>query len=48
MSVIWRKVWLDLWQNKVRTVLAVLSIAAGVFAIGATFGMADQLLSRQS
>jgi putative ABC transport system permease protein len=45
MSVIWRKVWLDLWQNKVRTLLAVLSIAAGVFAIGATFGMADQMLS---
>ena len=45
MSVIWRKVWLDLWQNKVRTILAVISIAAGVFAIGATFGMADQMLS---
>ena len=45
MSVIWSKVWLDLWQNKIRTLLAVLSIAAGVFAIGATFGMADQMLS---
>jgi len=45
MSVIWNKVWLDLWQSKVRTLLAVLSIAAGVFAIGATFGMADQMLS---
>ena len=45
MSVIWRKVWSDLWDNKVRTVLAVLSIAAGVSAIGATFGMVDQLLT---
>lgn len=38
MSVIWYKVWFDLWNNKVRTALAVLSIAAGVFAIGAIFG----------
>ncbi|MEW5960246.1 MAG: FtsX-like permease family protein [Chloroflexota bacterium] len=45
MGVIWRKVWFDLWHNKVRTALAVLSIAAGVFAIGAVFGMVDQLLS---
>lgn len=44
MSVIWRKVWFDLWHNKVRTTLAVLSIAVGVFAIGAIFGMVDQLL----
>jgi putative ABC transport system permease protein len=45
MSVIWYKVWSDLWDNKVRTLLVVLSIAAGVFAIGATFGMSDQLLT---
>ncbi len=45
MSVIWHKVWSDLWDNKVRTVLAVLSIAVGVFAVGVTFGMSDQLLS---
>lgn len=44
MSVIWAKVWSDLWDNKVRTILAVLSIAAGVFAVGAAFGMSDQLL----
>ncbi len=44
MSVIWYKVWSDLWDNKVRTILAILSITAGVFAIGATFGMSDQLL----
>lgn len=45
MSVIWQKVWFDLWGNKVRTLLAVLSIAVGVFAVGAVFGMVDQLLS---
>ena len=44
MNVIWYKVWSDLWDNKVRTTLAVLSIAAGVFAIGVVFGMVDQLL----
>lgn len=45
VGVIWRKVWFDLWHHKVRTLLAVLSIAAGVFAVGAIFGEADQLLS---
>jgi len=43
--MIWDKVWADLWGNKIRTILAVLSIAAGVFAIGAIFGMVDQLMS---
>jgi len=45
MSVIWVKVWSDIWQHKARTLLAVLSIAAGVFAIGTIFGLVDQLLS---
>jgi putative ABC transport system permease protein len=45
MSVIWHKTWSDLWGNKIRTILVVLSIATGVFAIGATFGMSDQLLT---
>ncbi|MFQ5616462.1 MAG: FtsX-like permease family protein, partial [Anaerolineales bacterium] len=45
MNVIWTKVWFDLWHHKARTLLAVLSIAAGVFAIGAIFGMGDQLLT---
>ncbi|MCP4357871.1 MAG: FtsX-like permease family protein [Chloroflexi bacterium] len=44
MDVIWHKVWHDLWHNKARTLLVILSIAAGVFAIGAVFGMVDQLL----
>lgn len=45
MNVIWYKVWSDIWDNKVRTLLAVLSISAGVFAIGAVFGMVDQLIT---
>ncbi len=45
MGVIWHKVRFDLWHNKVRTLLAVLSIAAGVFAVGAVFGMTDQMLA---
>jgi len=45
MSVIWYKVLSDLWDNKARTLLATLSIATGVFAVGATFGMVDQMLA---
>lgn len=30
----WSKVWADLWKNKTRTLLAALSIAVGVFAVG--------------
>jgi putative ABC transport system permease protein len=30
----WRKVLRDLWNNKTRTILVVLSIAVGVFAVG--------------
>jgi putative ABC transport system permease protein len=45
MSVIWRKVWFDIWNYKGRTLLAVLSIAAGLFAVGAIFGLVDQLLT---
>ncbi len=43
MSVIWFKVFSDIWQHKARTLLAVLSIASGVFAIGTIFGLVDQL-----
>jgi putative ABC transport system permease protein len=43
MGVLWHKIWFDIWHNKTRTLLAVLSIAAGVFAVGAIFGMSDML-----
>ena len=45
MGVIWYKIWFDLWHNKTRTLLTVLSIAAGVFAVGAIFGMGEMLLT---
>lgn len=41
----WRKVFRDLWLNKTRTLLVVLSIAVGVFAVGAVAG-ARTILSR--
>lgn len=34
----WRKVLRDLWSNKTRTILVVLSIAVGVFAVGTIVG----------
>lgn len=45
MGSLWHKVWYDLWQSKSRTGLAILSITAGVFSIGAIFGLIDQLVS---
>ncbi|MBN1887794.1 MAG: ABC transporter permease [Thermoflexales bacterium] len=41
----WRKVWADVWGNKTRTLLVVLSVAAGVFAVGAMAHM--NLLARR-
>src|SRR4030067_3290442 len=43
MGTLWFKVWSDLWNNKTRTLLAVLSIASGVFATGMMFGVSDLL-----
>lgn len=45
LSPRWHKVLTDLWSNKTRTVLAVLSIAIGVFAIGMVAG-SYQIMSR--
>jgi putative ABC transport system permease protein len=42
--VIWHKVWYDLWHNKLRTLLVIISIAVGVFAVGVTFGLTGQML----
>jgi putative ABC transport system permease protein len=36
--VAWRKTWRDLWLNKARTALVVLSIAVSVFAVGTIVG----------
>ena len=38
MGTRWRKVWRDLWSNKTRTVLVLLSISVGVTAIGMVMG----------
>ncbi|HEX5690054.1 MAG TPA: ABC transporter permease, partial [Roseiflexaceae bacterium] len=41
----WRKVVRDLWGNKVRTALVVMSIAVGVFAVGMVAGT-QEILTR--
>ena len=38
MAPRWRKVVRDLWNNRTRTLLVVLSIAVGVFAVGMISG----------
>lgn len=45
MSVIWHKIWRDLVHNKVRTLLTVLSVAVGVFALGVIYGAYDVICS---
>lgn len=44
--MLWYKIAADLGAHKARTLLAVLSMAAGVFAIGALFGLVDLLLAQ--
>jgi putative ABC transport system permease protein len=46
MSIGFRKILRDLWRSKGRTILAVLSIAIGVFALGAISGMNDLMPAR--
>lgn len=46
MSVLWSKLWFDLWRRKTRTLLVIISVAAGVFSVGTIFGMDDQLVNR--
>jgi putative ABC transport system permease protein len=48
MSIIWRKVWRDLWHNRLRTILVVLSTAVGVFALGLVFGSSDVMRARMT
>jgi putative ABC transport system permease protein len=43
MSVIWKKTFRDLARNKSRTVLAVLSTAVGIFALGLVINMSDMM-----
>ena len=46
MKLAYRKVWRDLWNNKGRTVLVVLSIAVGIIAVG-MISTTNTILSRQ-
>lgn len=46
MNTLWHKVGADLWLHKSRTLLAVISIAAGVCCVGTLFGMIDLLLNK--
>jgi putative ABC transport system permease protein len=39
MSSRWKKVWADFWGNKSRTVLTILTIMVGTFAVGFTSNM---------
>ncbi|MCJ7435416.1 MAG: ABC transporter permease, partial [Anaerolineales bacterium] len=39
MSSRWKKVWADLWGNKSRTILTMVTIAVGTFAVGFTVNM---------
>src|SRR5579871_4120637 len=45
-SVRWRKVWRDLWLNELRTLLAVLAIAIGIFGVGSILS-AYAILTRE-
>ena len=46
MRIGFRKILRDLWRSKGRTMLAVLSIAVGVFAVGMISGMSDLMPAR--
>jgi len=46
MSVIWRKVWRDLWNNKLRTFLVVLATTTGIFSLGMIFGLSSVMTVR--
>src|SRR5215510_13668215 len=36
MSSRWKKIWADLWASKTRTILTIITIAVGTFAVGFT------------
>jgi putative ABC transport system permease protein len=46
LNTLWHKIWADLWLSKGRTLLAISSIAAGVFCVGTLVGMIDLQLSK--
>ncbi len=46
MSIIWRKVRRDLWRNKLRSILVVISTAVGIFSLGFVYGLSGLLTDR--
>ena len=48
MSIAYRKVFRDLWSNKARTALVVLSIAVGVMAVGMIFSSNTLMAQRMT
>ena len=48
MSVVWHKIWRDMWCNKLRTLLVVLSTTVGVFALGMVFGLSSMMRVRMT
>jgi len=46
LKVLVYKVWGDLWLSKSRSLLAIISMAAGIICVGTIFGMIDLQLSK--
>ena len=44
MGTRWKKVWGDFWGNKSRTILIILTIAVGTFAVGFNSNLANYML----
>ena len=39
----WKKVWADFWGNKSRTILTIMTIAVGTFAVGFTSNLGQYM-----
>ena len=48
MKTAFKKVWRDLWRNKARTMMVVLSIAVGVMAVGMVMSGNNLVLSQMA
>jgi len=48
MSIVYRKVARDIWRNKARTLMVVLSTAVGIFALGMVMTMSSLMTSRMT
>ena len=48
MNVVYRKVARDIWRNKARTLMVVLSTAVGIFALGLVMTLSELMTSRMT